>query len=47
MKEHENIVTLLLNQGADIDAIGGEYGTPLRAAVFMGNEKIVSLASRY
>ena len=37
------IVSLLLDRGADINAVGGEYGTPLAAAAFGGNKDIVSL----
>jgi len=34
---------LLLDRGADINAVGGDYGTALGAAAFTGEEKIVSL----
>ena len=42
-RENKEIVSLLLDRGADINAVGGDYGTALGAAAFTGEEKIVSL----
>lgn len=36
-------IARLLDQGADIDAVSGKYGTTLAAAVFKGKMGIVSL----
>ena len=36
-------ISLLLDRGADINAVGGHYGTPLAAAALSGNKDIVSL----
>jgi len=43
--EHSSleIISLLLDRGADINAIGGDYGTALGAATSTGNKEIVSL----
>ena len=43
IKKNEKMVLLLLDQGADINARGGEYGTALVAAVYNNNEKMVLL----
>jgi hypothetical protein len=37
------VVQILLDQGADIDAQGGEYGKALQAASFGGHEKVVQM----
>ena len=39
----ENIVRLLLNKGADINARGGIYGTALQAVLAKGYETIARL----
>jgi ankyrin repeat protein len=36
-------VKLLLENGAEVNAEGGEYGNALQAASFRGNEAIVKL----
>ena len=36
-------MTLLLNRGTDINAVGSEYGTALTAAALGGRKDIVSL----
>ncbi|KAL3478816.1 ankyrin repeat-containing domain protein [Aspergillus californicus] len=38
-----NAVIFLLRKGADINAVGGEYGTPLQAAVSIDDYEIVKL----
>jgi ankyrin repeat protein len=40
---HEQIVKLLLNQGADVNAQGGLFGNALQAALEGGHEQIVKL----
>jgi ankyrin repeat protein len=40
---NEGIVKLLLENGAEVNAKGGEYGNALQAASFRGNEAIVKL----
>ena len=40
---NEVIVRLLLENGAEVDAMGGEYGYALQAASLHGNEVIVRL----
>ncbi|KAK5563056.1 hypothetical protein LTR43_011324, partial [Exophiala xenobiotica] len=40
---HENVVQLLLDQGADVNAQGGRYGNALQAASNGGHEKVVQL----
>ena len=40
---HENIVQLLLDRGADVNAQGGEYGAVLQAVAYHGNKYIVQL----
>ena len=40
---NEKIMSLLLDRGADINAVGGTYGTALSAAAYRGREMIVSL----
>jgi ankyrin repeat protein len=40
---HEEIVKLLLNAGAKVNAKGGEYGSALVAAAENNNEKVVQL----
>ena len=42
-KEREDIIMLLLDRGANIDAVGGIYGTALTAAAFGRRADIVSL----
>jgi len=39
----EEIVSLLLNRGADVNSPGGEYGSALGTAAYMGSKVIVSL----
>ncbi|KAG4441669.1 hypothetical protein IFR05_002876 [Cadophora sp. M221] len=41
--EHESIVQLLLDKGADVNAKGGYFGNALQAAATSGNERIVLL----
>ncbi|KAH7386811.1 hypothetical protein DE146DRAFT_759229 [Phaeosphaeria sp. MPI-PUGE-AT-0046c] len=38
-----DVVTFLLNKGADVNAQGGDYGNALEAAAFKGNKAIVRL----
>ena len=33
----------LLENGAEVNAVGGEYGNALQTAIFEGNEKVVKL----
>ncbi|KAF2190708.1 hypothetical protein K469DRAFT_558944, partial [Zopfia rhizophila CBS 207.26] len=40
---HEQIVQLLLDKGADVNAQGGSYGNALQAASVRGHEQIVQL----
>ena len=40
---HEEIVKLLLEEGIDVDAQGGEYGNALQAASCGGHKQIVKL----
>ncbi len=40
---HEEVVKLLVHQGADVDAQGGKYGNALQAASFRGHEEVVKL----
>ncbi|KAF8507543.1 ankyrin repeat-containing domain protein, partial [Gautieria morchelliformis] len=40
---HMEIFQLLLEQGADVNAMGGEYGTALLAAALSGHTEIVQL----
>jgi ankyrin repeat protein len=40
---HQEIVQLLLNEGANIDASGERYGTALQAASYVGFQEIVQL----
>ncbi|CAG8909907.1 unnamed protein product [Penicillium egyptiacum] len=40
---HENVVQILLDHGADINALGGDYGNALQAACYRGHDKIVLL----
>ncbi|KAJ7444312.1 ankyrin repeat-containing domain protein [Mycena latifolia] len=40
---HEDIARMLLSNGADANAEGGEYGSALQAASFQGHENIVQL----
>ena len=43
---HENIVSLLLDHGAEIDGTGStkpELGLPLRSAVYAGNSNVINL----
>ena len=39
----KEIVSLLLERGADINIVGGEYGTALGAAAYSGEKEVVSL----
>ncbi|KAF8430347.1 hypothetical protein EV426DRAFT_581116 [Tirmania nivea] len=41
--ENERIVTLLLDRGADVNTVGGTYGTALGVAAYIENERIVTL----
>ena len=41
--EREDIASLLLDLGADVNVVGGEYGTALAAAAYRGEMNIVSL----
>ena len=43
LQRYKPIVELLLDRGADINAVGGNYGTALGAAAFSGNGAIVGL----
>ena len=43
MESHERIVELLLNQGPDINAQGGDYSTALPVASERGRDEIVEL----
>ena len=43
MSEYENIVRLLIENGADVNAQGGKYGNALQAASQCANENIVEL----
>lgn len=38
---NENVVKMLLDAGADVNAQGGEYGNALQAALYRDNEKVV------
>ncbi|KAK1840600.1 Ankyrin repeat domain-containing protein 50-like protein 3 [Colletotrichum chrysophilum] len=40
---HDNIVRMLLDKGADVNAQGGRYGNALQAASFKGHDKIVQM----
>ena len=40
---NQEIVKLLIEKGADINAQGGEYGNALQAASLNGNQEIVKL----
>jgi ankyrin repeat protein len=40
---HIEIVSVLLEKGANVNAAGGEYGSPLQAAVAEGHTEIVSI----
>jgi ankyrin repeat protein len=40
---HEQIVKILIHQGADVDAQGGAYDSPLQAAAYKGHERIIRL----
>ncbi|KAJ7278310.1 hypothetical protein C8J57DRAFT_1222168 [Mycena rebaudengoi] len=40
---NETVVQLLLNQGANVNAQGGQYGTALQAASMEGHEAVVQL----
>jgi ankyrin repeat protein len=42
-KGNAAIVKLLLENGAEVNAKGGEYGNALQAAIFRGNEMIMKL----
>ena len=41
--DYENVMQMLLDQGADVNAQGGEYGNALQAASFKGHEKVVQM----
>jgi ankyrin repeat protein len=43
---NEQIVNLLLEKGADVNAQGGKYGTAFQAAFHCGNEKIINMLVR-
>jgi hypothetical protein len=38
---HEKVVQILLDQGVDVNAQGGEYGNGLQAALVGGHERTV------
>jgi ankyrin repeat protein len=40
---HEQVVKLLLDKGADVNAQGGRYGNALYAASLGGHEQVVKL----
>lgn len=40
---HYGVVHLILNHGADVNAMGGIYGNALQAACFRGHEKIAQM----
>ena len=40
---HEKVVELLLGNGADVNAQGGDFGNALQAASYGGHEKVVEL----
>ncbi len=40
---HENIASLFINHGADVNASGGRHGNPLHAACFEGHTAVVQL----
>ncbi|PGH28581.1 hypothetical protein GX50_08674, partial [[Emmonsia] crescens] len=40
---HEEVVQMLLDSNADVNAQGGEYGTALQAASHRGHEKVVQM----
>ena len=42
-EERDDVVSLLLDRGADINMVFGEYGTALAAAAFKGSDQIVHL----
>ncbi|ORY09452.1 hypothetical protein BCR34DRAFT_516475, partial [Clohesyomyces aquaticus] len=43
VKGNEQVVKLLLDKGADVNAQGGRYGNALQAALVKGNEQVVKL----
>ena len=44
---YASIIAVLLDEGAEINAVGGPYGTCLRAAIEAGNEEtVVTLVAR-
>ncbi|KAF8222835.1 hypothetical protein L208DRAFT_1320375, partial [Tricholoma matsutake] len=42
-KGDQEIVKLLIEKGADVNAQGGEYGNALQAASYQGDQEIVKL----
>ncbi|KAJ7358190.1 hypothetical protein DFH08DRAFT_673480, partial [Mycena albidolilacea] len=40
---HTAIVSILFEKGADINAAGGHYGSPLQAAAALGHKEIVGI----
>jgi ankyrin repeat protein len=47
LRGRENIVHLLIEQGANVNVEGGEYGTALQAASLEGHENIVQLLIKH
>ncbi|CAI0655001.1 unnamed protein product, partial [Colletotrichum noveboracense] len=43
LEGHDNIVRMLLDKGADVNAQGGDYGNALQAASFKGHDNIVQM----
>ncbi|KXH69232.1 receptor-interacting serine/threonine-protein kinase, partial [Colletotrichum salicis] len=43
LEGHDNIVQILLNKGADVNAQGGRYGNALQAASEGGHDNIVQM----
>jgi ankyrin repeat protein len=42
-RTHVDIVRILIENGADVNIVGGKYGTALQAAAMLGRESIVRL----
>ncbi|KAF2652098.1 hypothetical protein K491DRAFT_695923, partial [Lophiostoma macrostomum CBS 122681] len=40
---HEQVVKMLLDKGAEVNAQGGRYGNALQAALSIGNEQVVKM----
>ncbi|KAH9477080.1 Vegetative incompatibility protein HET-E-1 [Psilocybe cubensis] len=41
--DYEAVVSLILKNGADVNAAGGEYDTALQAACYAGNQRLVEM----